>query len=808
MTLGVRSRLIGWLVLVLIPATATGVLAVRQVESQTAQQISIDMANGRRLEAARINQVLSDYLRETQNLAASPNLAELLSDTGSLPLGVTPPMQAQADALLRTSGLRGTRVINVRLVDNSLRSLGETTGFEWTPTDPSLVENVLETGVPRFGNAFLNSSGVDLLGMVVPIFNSDGTVTGALVVESDLGPVVDLIVEHEAFGRTTEAHLAQLTPKGDAQFITPLRFDGDAAFSRIVPRELNMPINRAFEAVGGTVIWATDYRQTDSIMAVETLELTGWALVVKVDEAEAFAPIGKLKQSLGVVGSACLIAIFAGWLILIKPISQRLRETASAAARLAGGDYESLIDDNSRDEIGAVATSIDRLAQDLASDIKVRSEYESRLRRQATHDDLTGLCNRQHATELVGVLQAKKADIGAVASVLFLDLDGFKQINDIYGHGVGDEVLVSVGSRLESVTKDGSTVARWGGDEFVIVLPNADEATAKTAADRIEKVFNDPVVSSAAEHQVGCSIGVATLYPGGSIDLLLTTADDNMFTEKQKRTKRGGVWPGTVRVVKKALEADRVAVWYQPLMRWTDGSYEVSGCEALARVRTEDGQFLPPSGFVEQVQNSELGLAIDRRVIEIATAHTARWLSDGLVNRRFSSAVNLGESGMRDVEMADFILGQARMKGLGFENLVVEISDQAPVVTRSVIKSLIDSGIAVAIDDVGSNHSNVDRLLEVGASVAKIDRRWFQSAGSLLLDEKNRVVFQHLVRLCQELGVDVFAKGIETQAQLDGARLLGVNAYQGHLFGAAMPQQEFEAFLKNPRWEPVSLAQP
>lgn len=800
MTLGVRSRLIGWLVLVLIPATATGVLAVRQVESQTAAQISIDMANARRLEAARIDQVLRDYLLETQNLAASPNLAELLSDPAEIPQTQTPPMQEQADALLRTSGLRGTRVINVRLVDTSLRVLGETMGFEWIPTDPSLVQTVLKTGEPKFGNAFLNSADIDLLGMVVPVFGADGTVSGALVVESDLGPVVDRVIEHEAFGRTSEAHLAQLTPEGDAQFITPLRFDRNAAFSRIVPAEFDLPINRAFQAPEGSIIWGVDYRSTESILAVETLELTGWALIVKVDEAEAFAPIGKLKRSLGIVGSVCLIAIFAGWLILIKPISQRLRETASAAARLAGGDYESLIDDSSRDEIGEVASSIDRLAQDLATDIKVRSKYEDQLRRQATHDDLTGLFNRQHATDLIKNLQANATELGPVASLLFLDLDGFKQINDIYGHGVGDEVLKSVARRLESVTKDGTTVARWGGDEFVVVLPEADDATAKIASERVQKVFGDPIVSSAAEHHVGCSVGVATLQTGGSIDHLLTTADDNMFTEKQKRTQRGGVWPGTVRVVKKALETDRVAVWYQPVMHRRDGVIEVRGCEALARVRTEDGQFLPPAGFVEQVQNSELGLAIDRRVIEIATAQSAAWLTAGFVQSNFIAAINLGESGMRDGEMADFILGQARLEGLPCENLMVEISDHVPVVLQSVVESLVENGVAIAIDDIGTNHSNVDRLIEVGASVAKIDRRWFQAAGCDETDAQHRIAYQHLVKLCKELGVEVFAKGIETQLQLDAAHSLGVSSYQGHFFGPAMPSADFEKFVRSPHW--------
>lgn len=788
MTLGVRGRLIGWLILVLIPATATGVLAVRQVESQTADQIAIDMANERRLEAARIDQVLRDYLLQTQNLAANSEAAAVLEQYGEATAGSEKPLQDQAESLLLTATNRGFRVQDLRLVHSSEATVGETGGFEWVPYDPTIVADVLRSGEPAFGNAFRNSAGAELLGMVVPVLSSDGKVAGALVIEADLGPVVDRVVEHEGFGKTNEAHIAQLTANGDTEFITPLRFDADAAFTRVIPREENLPMNQALSSPDGEVVWAKDYRAVESILSIETLDLTGWGLVVKVDRAEALGPIGKLKTSLGIVGTACLVAIFAGWLILIKPISQRLRLTASAAARLAGGDYESLIDDGSGDEIGAVATSIDRLAQDLATDIRVRSEVESQLRQQATHDDLTGLSNRQHATDIIRALQAGFTAAGPVASVLFLDLDGFKGINDIYGHSVGDEVLITVSRRLESVADGATTVARWGGDEFVIVLAGADEAAARSASDRVSKIFDDPIVSSAAEHHVGCSIGNSTLRAGGSIDMLLTTADDDMFTQKQRRSRRGGVWPGTVRIVKKALEADRLVVWYQPLMEVRGESIRLRGCEALARVHTEDGHFLSPAAFVGQVQNSELGLAIDRRVIEIAITQAQEWISNGLVGADFELAINLGESGMHDNEMAEFIIGQLRANGLPSQNLMVEISEQASAVLKPVIRKLTDNGVKIAVDDVGINHSNIDRLIDVGASVAKIDRRWFSAAAN----SQESLVLRHLVELCHSLQIEVFAEGIETPTQLEMARDLGIKSFQGHLFWPAMTSAEFE----------------
>lgn len=788
MVLGVRGRLVAWLILVLVPASVAGALAINEVESQTAEQIEIDIASERRLEAARINQVLDSYLFIVDNLANETGVAGAIAEIPTEGVRTFRPLNEMAEALLLSPTNRRSEVVNVRVVDTSGRVLGQTPTYEWDPYNVTIVQDVLESGKAEFGNAFRSSYDEDLLGIATPVFGPEGAVLGALVVETRLGPIVDCVLEHEGFGETSEAHIAQPNQDGDAEFITPLRFKRDAAFNVVVPSSKNLPINRSLSTPDGDVVWSPDYRATDSILAIETLEHTGWGLVVKVDQEEAFAPLGRLKSTLSLVGLACLLAIALGWAVLIKPISQRLRLTASAAERMAGGDYESPIEDRSTDEIGAVADSIDRLAQDLAADIRVRSQVEDKLRIQATHDDLTGLCNRQHATDLISEAQSQ-GEGENVLSLLFLDLDGFKSINDVYGHGVGDEVLMTVARRLESVAGTNATVARWGGDEFVVILPAADEAEASIAIEAVQAVFGALVVTSAGEHVVGCSIGQATLSEGGSIDELLTTADDDMFAHKQRRRSRGAVWPGTIRTVQKALEEDRLTAFYQPVMKLRDGVVQLIGCEALARIRTEDGKLMSPGAFVGQVQNSELGLALDRRIIEVATTQTQLWIESGVVDRAFQTSFNCGEAAMVDPHLSEFIVGQMVPKGLTGRNLIVEISEQAPEILEPVISALVAEGIGIAVDDVGIKHSNVDRLLDVGATVAKIDRRW------LMANTTNEtMVLERLVELCRSLELAVVAEGVETEAQLEMARRMGIDTFQGYLFAKPMPAEDFELF--------------
>jgi diguanylate cyclase (GGDEF)-like protein len=553
MRFGVQERLLLWLVLVILPVALVGWIVVERVDDRLSERIETDLSNVRRLEAARITEALASYERDARSLAAGPHVRDFVAGvtaarSGTLPAGETiggydgfsvvdadaaRPLGELAAALQKKAQTTGSEVAALRLVGRDGSVLGESAGFTWVPDDPGAVDRAMALGSPVFGNAFRPPSGDDRLGLVAPIFDASNDVVGALVMEIHLGPIVNAVVEHEGFGETSEAHIAQATPDGDAQFITPLRFEPDAAFAKVVPVEKGLPINQSLLSPGGQTVRSPDYRKADSILAIETLEPVGWGLVVKIDADEAFAPLAEVKRLALLADLVAALVALVGWLILVRPLGRRLKGAARAAERVADGEYRVALDDRGRDEIGDLARTIDRLAAELDEDISKRTAVEQQLRHQASHDELTGLRNRKHVAELIDRLAAR-----GTFSVLFLDLDGFKGVNDVHGHAVGDQALVAVARRLVRAVDDGATVARWGGDEFLVVLPECDAEQATRVAEQVRGIFGNPISTSAGAQHVSCSLGVATSEPGGTVDQLLNRADARMFAEKDANGAR------------------------------------------------------------------------------------------------------------------------------------------------------------------------------------------------------------------------------------------------------------------------------
>ena len=307
-----------------------------------------------------------------------------------------------------------------------------------------------------------------------------------------------------------------------------------------------------------------------------------------MDTEEAFG-ISQSIRTLVLLGSLlAIMALLFGWALLLRPLVRRIRDTAIAADRVAAGDYTTRIDDRMQDEIGEVARGIDRLAADLEYDIRMRNDAERRLRYQATHDELTNIFNRQHMTAMIR--DSLNSNTDQSVSLLFLDLDDFKLVNDLWGHAVGDEVLAAVANRLRRLVGDDVLVSRWGGDEFTVVLKNADPATINTLAHRVRSLFTQPINTSVGPHPIACSVGVATAFSGDDLDQLLHDADAKMFEEKQANRKSRMIEPETARLVETALSDGRIEVFYQPIVTLISPTEtRLHGVEALVRIRDKDG---------------------------------------------------------------------------------------------------------------------------------------------------------------------------------------------------------------------------
>lgn len=798
--MGIRSKLLICILIVLVPITAASMFTMEVIDERLTARIEAGLENSRRLEAARITEALEDYRRDAATLASGAHVQNFMSRLDAHRRGVLPediniggidmfplidrnaewPLQQLALALQRKSATLGAEIVELRLIDRTGRTLGESIEFGWAPRDPSLVDSAMDNAELRFGDAFIDSDGMRRLGVIAPVYSVRGTVVGGLMMEMRLGNVIDMVTQHEGLGRSSEAHIAQRLPNGDAEMITLLRFDRDAAFNRRIPAgKTELPIIQALSTPEGAMLHAKDYRGVESVLAIETIPTTGWGLVVKIDQSEVFAPLAEVRRAIMLAALATFAFIIAGWLFVLHPIAQRLRRTARAAQRITDGNLSSRIDDQQIDEIGDVARSIDRLAAELETDRRMRGAVEDQLRHHALHDELTGLHNRKHANAVIADLSEPPQRPAAIA---FLDLDGFKGVNDLYGHAAGDAVLVAIAGRLRRVIDAEATLARWGGDEFVVILPEGDARAAEAVASRIRRLFDEPVVTEFGIHQLGCSVGLSVAGKDRSLSDAVTDADAQMYEQKKHRNREHSVVTVTSRSVEKALREDRIEVWYQPIVAVPKpGQVRLQSAESLVRMRTSSGAIVGPSEFLHDVRKRDLGRELDRRVMTRSVEALARWRRAGVVDDMFRLAINLTGESLRTASFVDDVAEQLERRDVPADRLVVELSEETGDIDVGVLSRLRDLGIGLALDDVGLHRSNLDRLVGLAPDIAKIDRQWVD----------DDVVLPRLIDICRQLGMQIVAEGVETEEQLARLTELGVTRFQGYLFGRAKRGVQF-----------------
>jgi len=228
-----------------------------------------------------------------------------------------------------------------------------------------------------------------------------------------------------------------------------------------------------------------------------------------------------------------VVSMLVTWSLFLFPLGRKLKQLRAAANQLSTGNTSEPVVYTSDDELGLLSRTLVQLAE---SSTKINKKHEidrQSLNHQATHDELTGLSNRKYGNETISKLN--KTDSEFPTSILFLDLDGFKAVNDTCGHAVGDEILVAVSLRLKAILRKDTVLIRWGGDEFVIVLPNADQRHAISVAQDVAGLFKQPISTTQGIHKLGCSIGLATSRSNTSLDEVLQEADAKMYENKKKR---------------------------------------------------------------------------------------------------------------------------------------------------------------------------------------------------------------------------------------------------------------------------------
>jgi diguanylate cyclase (GGDEF)-like protein/PAS domain S-box-containing protein len=441
----------------------------------------------------------------------------------------------------------------------------------------------------------------------------------------------------------------------------------------------------------------------------------------------------------------------------------------------------------------------------LVEDITARKRAEAALTHQALHDGLTGLANRSLLIDRLDLALAVTARSACQVGVAYLDLDGFKQVNDGAGHAAGDELLVQVASRLRSSVRPGDTVGRLGGDEFAIVCTElTDGKDLSTVADRVLQALREPFLLPSGTFTISASIGLATAGSDGSGEQLLAAADTAMYTAKRAGRDRITVTDSQqqARAVRSnrlrpqletALTADELVMYGQPVMDLRSG--QVIAVETLLRWNHPRRGVLAPGEFLDVAESSPLMIPIGRRALNESCRMAAVW-TDQLGNRAPDVHVNISGRQLEAGNLTQEVLTALGTHDVPASRLVLELTEtHMPLIADSLRQDLIglrELGVRIAIDDLGTGYSSLTRITELPVDMLKIDLRFIAGLGT---DPGCTAVVAAILEIGKNLGLAVVAEGVETAAQ---ARLLaqyGCDTVQGYLYSRARPEAELNFYL-------------
>ena len=447
----------------------------------------------------------------------------------------------------------------------------------------------------------------------------------------------------------------------------------------------------------------------------------------------------------------------------------------------------------------------DELISIFFTDISSIKHNENKMHHQATHDSLTGLPNRlalsQALGELLGNDQVKDFKLG----LLFIDLDGFKAVNDTLGHDRGDDLLIAVSKRLRSVVRNSDIVARLSGDEFVITLPYiADQDTAFNVGRKVvDAVSKKPFELGDKKIYVGASVGVA-LFPDDSQDVegLLKHADIAMYQAKQAGKNTVRVFHANMSAalqIKEDLENDlhdailndRIELHYQPRFN-SDGS--ICSVEALARMRSRSGELIPPAQFIPIAEETGLIIPMGEQVLRKA----CRWLQDTnkQLKKPISVSVNVSGIQLLDGQLCATVEKVLKASGLAPEMLELELTETVLMQNQDAVLQDLNKlhalGVTLSIDDFGTGYSSLATLHRMPVQSIKLDRSFVRDLPSKM---DSVILSRTVLAMAQALGLKVVAEGVETAEQRDFLIDAGVPELQGFVFARPMTADDSRQFV-------------
>jgi diguanylate cyclase (GGDEF)-like protein len=435
-----------------------------------------------------------------------------------------------------------------------------------------------------------------------------------------------------------------------------------------------------------------------------------------------------------------------------------------------------------------------------------RQSAENRVRHQALHDPLTGLPNRSLLLDRLNHWAARAERDRSTAAVLFVDLDNFKVINDALGHDQGDRLLRSVAERLQRVLRPSDTIARVGGDEFVVFCEDIEsEHEALAMVERLVRALDDPFDLGGQTQHATASVGIALGDCETEPEVLIRNADAAMYRAKERgraryelfddeMRQRSVSWLETESELRRALDRGELRNMYQPIVSPTNG--EIVGFEALVRWHHPDRGIVSPADFIPVAEQSGLIVPLGQEVLEQACAEAVRWNAGREGRAPLTVAVNFSPRQLSHPRAVEAVVETLERTGLAPSLLNVEITESALVddaaATLGTLNRFKELGIGLALDDFGTGYSSLTYVRRFPIDTLKIDRSFVDG---IVGSNEDEAIVTAVLEMGRALGVHVVAEGVETEQQAARLRALGCALAQGYLFSRPVPPESVAGLL-------------
>ncbi|NHN38667.1 EAL domain-containing protein [Pseudomaricurvus alcaniphilus] len=524
--------------------------------------------------------------------------------------------------------------------------------------------------------------------------------------------------------------------------------------------------------------------------------------------------------STALVVTAILVTLVSFFLYfqLARMVIRPLDHLNRATRKISAGEYLPDIAITSSDEIGELAASFRTMGSRL-------KESNDRVTQLAFFDPLTKLPNRETLRRSLAQMIEVAARNNSLLSVLFIDLDDFKKVNDRLGHAAGDQLLVVIGERLSDSLRSGDLVvgspdretdegglmiSRRGGDEFNAILNNLKSARdIALIAERLITDINEPVILDDSPVSVGASIGIA-IYPfdGADADTLLRNADLAMYEAKSLGKNKYYLFTEAINSqvherleleqrIASGLKRSEFELYFQPKI--TLASRSIAGFEALIRWRDPASGLVSPVDFIPLAEESQLIHDIGRWVIAEAFHHIREW--DEMLPASIRIAINVSARQMVQESFAENFISLASQFRIPLSRLEIELTETSILTDELLVKRHLQKlravGVKISLDDFGTGYSSLTFLRNLPIDAVKIDRSFTAQLGS---NSQSTAIVASLLDLCRRLSLTTVAEGIETQAQLDYLTAQGCGEGQGYYFAKPMPAEEMLEFLRSPEY--------